>query len=406
MKEDPKHIHISEYNYPLSDERIAKFPLAVRDQSKLLVYRHGEVSEDVFTSLPDYLPKGSLMVFNNTKVIQARLHFHKDTGALIEVFCLEPVRPHDYALMFQQTGRCSWLCLVGNLKKWKSGSLSRPVEIGGRSIPLKVTRGENRGTSHWIDFEWDDEQTTWAEILEAVGELPIPPYLNRESEEIDNTRYQTVYSKFEGSVAAPTAGLHFTPELIEGMKARGFGFEEVTLHVGAGTFLPVKDEDAAKHPMHTEHFEVRRATVVALLAKLGAVTAVGTTSVRTLESLPALAWRIHTGVPIDGPGPVGQWELYDIPADYTGRDALEELLAYMDAKGLDRIKAATQIMIAPLGYEFRIVRNIITNFHQPKSTLLLLVSAFAGEDWRRIYDYALSHDFRFLSYGDSSVLMR
>ena len=231
-------------------------------------------------------------------------------------------------------------------------------------------------------------------------------YLNRESELIDYTRYQTVYSKFEGSVAAPTAGLHFTPELIEGMKARGFGFEEVTLHVGAGTFLPVKDEDAAKHPMHTEHFEVRRATVVALLAKLGAVTAVGTTSVRTLESLPALAWRIHTGVPIDGPGPVGQWELYDIPADYTGRDALEELLAYMDAKGLDRIKAATQIMIAPLGYEFRIVRNIITNFHQPKSTLLLLVSAFAGEDWRRIYDYALSHDFRFLSYGDSSVLMR
>lgn len=190
------------------------------------------------------------------------------------------------------------------------------------------------------------------------------------------------------------------------MKARGFGFEEVTLHVGAGTFLPVKDEDAAKHPMHTEHFEVRRATIVALLAKPGAVTAVGTTSVRTLESLPALAWRIHTGVPIDGPGPVGQWELYDIPADYTGRDALEELLAYMDAKGLDRIKAATQIMIAPLGYEFRIVRNIITNFHQPKSTLLLLVSAFAGEDWRRIYDYALSHDFRFLSYGDSSVLMR
>ena len=243
-------------------------------------------------------------------------------------------------------------------------------------------------------------------LLEHLGRIPIPPYLNRESEQIDYTRYQTVYSKFEGSVAAPTAGLHFTPELIEGMKARGFGFEEVTLHVGAGTFLPVKDEDAAKHPMHTEHFEVRRATVVALLAKLGAVTAVGTTSVRTLESLPALAWRIHTGVPIDGPGPVGQWELYDIPADYTGRDALEELLAYMDAKGLDRIKAATQIMIAPLGYEFRIVRNIITNFHQPKSTLLLLVSAFAGEDWRRIYDYALSHDFRFLSYGDSSVLMR
>lgn len=278
-------------------------------------------------------------------------------------------------------------------------------EHEGRPEHLRAWIAENRGREHTVRFEWSAAMT-FGQLLEHLGRIPIPPYLNRESEQIDYTRYQTVYSKFEGSVAAPTAGLHFTPELIEGMKARGFGFEEVTLHVGAGTFLPVKDEDAAKHPMHTEHFEVRRATVVALLAKLGAVTAVGTTSVRTLESLPALAWRIHTGVPIDGPGPVGQWELYDIPADYTGRDALEELLAYMDAKGLDRIKAATQIMIAPLGYEFRIVRNIITNFHQPKSTLLLLVSAFAGEDWRRIYDYALSHDFRFLSYGDSSVLMR
>ena len=404
--EETKHIQIKDFNYELPEERIAKFPLPERDQSKLLVYRHGTVGEDTFTSLPDYLPQGALMVFNNTKVIQARLHFHKDTGALIEVFCLEPVRPHDYALMFQQTGRCSWLCLVGNLKKWKSGSLSRPVEIGGRSITLKATRGENRGTSHWIDFEWDDEQTTWAEILEAVGELPIPPYLNRESEEIDNTRYQTVYSKFEGSVAAPTAGLHFTPELIEGMTARGFGFEEVTLHVGAGTFLPVKDDDAAKHPMHTEHFEVRRATVARLLEKWGHITAVGTTSVRTLESLPALAWRIRTAGTPDAGWVIGQWELYDVPAGYSGRDALEELLAWMDANGLDRLKAATQIMITPLGYEFRIVHNIVTNFHQPKSTLLLLVSAFVGDGWRQIYDYALGHDFRFLSYGDSSVLMR
>ena len=404
--EETKHIHIKDFNYELPEERIAKFPLTERDQSKLLVYRHGTVGEDTFTSLPDYLPQGALMVFNNTKVIQARLHFHKDTGALIEVFCLEPVRPHDYALMFQQTGRCSWLCLVGNLKKWKSGSLSRPVEIGGRSITLKATRGENRGTSHWIDFEWDDEQTTWAEILEAVGELPIPPYLNRESEEIDNTRYQTVYSKFEGSVAAPTAGLHFTPKLIGEMKVRGFAFEEVTLHVGAGTFLPVKDEDAARHPMHTEHFEVRRATVVRLLEKWGHITAVGTTSVRTLESLAALAWRIRTTGTPDAGRVVGQWELYDIPAEFSGREALQELSGDMDANGVERLKAATQIMITPLGYEFRIVRNIVTNFHQPKSTLLLLVSAFAGDDWHRIYDYALGHDFRFLSYGDSSVLMR
>ena len=251
--EETKHIQIKDYNYELPDERIAKFPLPERDQSKLLVYRHGTVGEDTFTSLPDYLPQGALMVFNNTKVIQARLHFHKDTGALIEVFCLEPVRPHDYALMFQQTGRCSWLCLVGNLKKWKSGCLSRPVEIGGRSITLKATRGENRGTSHWIDFEWDDEQTTWAEILEAVGELPIPPYLNRETQESDKTTYQTVYSKIKGSVAAPTAGLHFTERVLADLDAHGIDREEVTLHVGAGTFKPVKSEEIAGHEMHTEY---------------------------------------------------------------------------------------------------------------------------------------------------------
>ena len=254
-------------------------------------------------------------------------------------------------------------------------------------------------------FEWS-VPLTFGQLLEHLGRIPIPPYLNRESQEIDNTRYQTVYSRFEGSVAAPTAGLHFTPELIDAMKTRGFGFEEVTLHVGAGTFLPVKEEDAARHPMHTEHFEVRRDTVAQLLEKLGHVTAVGTTSVRTLESLAALAWRIRTAGTPDAGRVVGQWELYDIPHDYSGRDALSELLAYMDARGLDRLKAATQIMITPLGYEFRIVSRIITNFHQPSSTLLLLVAAYVGDDWRRIYDYALDHDFRFLSYGDSSLLMR
>ena len=404
--EETKHIQIKDFNYELTEERIAKFPLPERDQSKLLVYRHGTVGEDTFTSLPDYLPQGALMVFNNTKVIQALLHFHKDTGALIEVFCLEPVRPHDYALMFQQTGRCSWLCLVGNLKKWKSGSLSRPVEIGGRSITLKVTRGENRGTSHWIDIEWDDGQPTWAEILEAVGELPIPPYLIRETQESDKTTYQTVYSKIKGSVAAPTAGLHFTERVLADLDAHGIDREEVTLHVGAGTFLPVKDEDAAKHPMHTEHFEVRRATVARLLERWGHITAVGTTSVRTLESLAALAWRIRTAGTPDAGRVVGQWELYDIPAEFSGREALQELSGYMEREGLDRLKASTQIMITPLDYEFRIVHNIVTNFHQPKSTLLLLVSAFVGDGWRRIYDYALGHGFRFLSYGDSSVLLR
>ena len=367
-----RHIDINRFDYDLPDGRIAKFPLAERSSSKLLVYRGGEISEAHFADMGDVLPAGQLLVFNNTKVIRARIIMHKPSGARIEVFCLEPHDPADYERAFAVTGTCQWSCIVGNLKKWKEGYVEINFEHEGRPEHLRAWIAENRGREHTVRFEWSAAMT-FGQLLEYLGRIPIPPYLNRESELIDYTRYQTVYSKFEGSVAAPTAGLHFTPELIEGMKARGFGFEEVTLHVGAGTFLPVKDEDAAKHPMHTEHFE---------------------------------AWRIHTGVPIDGPGPVGQWELYDIPADYTGRDALEELLAYMDARGLDRIKAATQIMIAPLGYEFRIVRNIITNFHQPKSTLLLLVSAFAGEDWRRIYDYALSHDFRFLSYGDSSVLMR
>ena len=256
-----------------------------------------------------------------------------------------------------------------------------------------------------VRFEWS-APLTFGQLLECLGRIPIPPYLNRESEEIDNTRYQTVYSKFEGSVAAPTAGLHFTPELIGEMEQRGFGFEEVTLHVGAGTFLPVKEEDAARHPMHTEHFEVRRSTVARLLEKWGHITAVGTTSVRTLESLTALAWRIRTAGTPDAGRVIGQWELYDVPHEFSGRDALAELLAYMDEQGLDRLKAATQIMITPLGYEFRIVSRIVTNFHQPSSTLLLLVAAYVGDDWRRIYDYALAHDFRFLSYGDSSLLMR
>lgn len=314
--EETKHIHIKDFNYELPEERIAKFPLTERDQSKLLVYRHGTVGEDTFTSLPDYLPQGALMVFNNTKVIQARLHFHKDTGALIEVFCLEPVRPHDYALMFQQTGRCSWLCLVGNLKKWKSGSLSRPVEIGGRSITLKATRGENRGTSHWIDFEWDDEQTTWAEILEAVGELPIPPYLNRETQESDKTTYQTVYSKIKGSVAAPTAGLHFTERVLADLDAHGIDREEVTLHVGAGTFKPVKSEEIAGHEMHTEYICVHRSTIEKLLAHGGACIAVGTTSVRTLESL------YYIGVALDGNPDASEEELHVpqwMPYEYAAR---------------------------------------------------------------------------------------
>ena len=399
-----KSINISDYDYPLPDERIAKFPLEERSSSKLLIYNRGEISHRRFTDLGDVLPEGSLLVFNNTKVVRARLVMHKESGARIEVFCLEPHTPADYEHAFAVKGSAEWSCIVGNLKKWKSGEVAIHFDHDGKAHSLRATITERGTREHIVRFEWDADMT-FGELLEYLGRIPIPPYLNRESEEIDNTRYQTVYSKFEGSVAAPTAGLHFTPELIAQMQNRGFGFEEVTLHVGAGTFLPVKEEDATRHPMHTEHFEIRRATIERLLANYGRITAVGTTSVRTLESLTALAWRIHRGEEPAGEV-VGQWELYDIPAEYTGEQALRELLAYMEREGLDRLKAATQIMITPLGYEYRIVRNIITNFHQPKSTLLLLVSAYVGEDWHRIYDYALANDFRFLSYGDSSLLMK
>ena len=400
-----RHIAINDFDYPLPDERIAKFPLAERSASKLLVYRGGEISERRFADIGDVLPAGQLIVFNNTKVIRARIIMHKPSGARIEVFCLEPHAPADYERAFAVTGTCEWSCIVGNRKKWKEGYVEINFDYEGAAVWLRAWIVEERGRECTVRFEWSAPMT-FGQLLEHLGRIPIPPYLNRDSEEIDYTRYQTVYSKFEGSVAAPTAGLHFTPELLESLRGRGFDFAEVTLHVGAGTFLPVKDEDAAQHPMHTEHFEIRRDTVRQLLAKWGAVTAVGTTSVRTLESLAALAWRIHaTGSP-DAGRVIGQWELYDIPADYTGRTALGELLGWMEREGEERFKAATQIMITPLGYTFRIVRNIITNFHQPKSTLLLLVSAYVGDDWRRIYDYALGHDFRFLSYGDSSLLMR
>ena len=399
-----RYININDYDYPLPDERIAKFPLEERDSSKLLIYRGGEISQRHFSDIADVLPEGSLLIFNNTKVVRARLVMHKPSGARVEVFCLEPHLPADYEHAFAVKGECEWSCIVGNLKKWKEGAVEIPFDYEGEHYTLQAYIAERGTREHIVRFEWKAPMT-FGELLEYLGRIPIPPYLNRESEEIDNTRYQTVYSRFEGSVAAPTAGLHFTQPLIERMKTRGFDFAEVTLHVGAGTFLPVKDEDATKHAMHTEHFDITLATLLKLRENYGKIVAVGTTSVRTLESLTALAWRIKCGRNYDD-GVVGQWELYDIPAEFSGEEALSILILYMEQNGLERLRAATEIMITPLGYNYRIVRNIVTNFHQPKSTLLLLVSAYVGEDWHRIYDYALSHDFRFLSYGDSSLLMR
>ena len=402
---DTKHIKISEFNYPLPDERIAKFPLSNRDESKLLVYRQGEVTEDRFTSLPSYLEPGEMMVFNNTKVIQARLHFRKETGALIEVFCLEPIQPNDYVLSFQQTQKCSWLCMVGNLKKWKEGTLKREVEVKGRTITLSATRGECRGTSHWIDFAWDDDTLTFADVLEAVGELPIPPYLNRETQESDKQTYQTVYSKIKGSVAAPTAGLHFTERVLKSLDEHGIDREELTLHVGAGTFKPVKSEEIEGHEMHTEYISVNRRTIEKLIAHEGKTIAVGTTSVRTLESLYYIGVLIHQNPEANQEElHVKQWMPYEPHPMLTPVESLQGILAYLDRHGMEALHTSTQIIIAP-GYEYKIVKKIVTNFHQPQSTLLLLVSAFVKGDWKKIYDYALGHDFRFLSYGDSSILI-
>ena len=402
---DTKHIRIKDFNYELPDDRIAKFPVTQRDHSKLLVYNHGNVSENMFYNIADYLPKGSLMVFNNTRVIQARIHFRKSTGALMEVFLLEPAKPTDYELMFQARGACSWLCMIGNLKKWKEGPLNRVINIKGRDVTLAAIRRHEQGTSHWVDFSWDDESVTFADILESVGELPIPPYLNRETQESDKVTYQTVYSKIKGSVAAPTAGLHFTDEVLRSIDEHGIEREELTLHVGAGTFKPVKSDEISGHDMHTEYICVQRKTLLKLIEHDACAIAVGTTSVRTLESLYYIGVRLA-----DNPDAteeqlhIDQWEPYDTKPGLAPVDAIRNIVDYLDRNGLSSLHGSTQIIIAP-GYDYKIVKMLVTNFHQPQSTLLLLVSAFVNGDWRKIYEYALSHDFRFLSYGDSSLLI-
>ena len=447
-----EEILIEEYNYPLPDERIAKYPLTERDQSKLLVYRDGKVSEDCFCHVGEYLPANSLLIYNNTRVIQARLVFHKTTlnhsepvytnlnnstqplGARIEIFCLEPLEPHDYQLSLGATDGCTWKCMIGNAKKWKTGALSLPVLLpSGDTITLFAEKGEQTGNTFAVRFWWNTPASlsspltshlspltsnlSFAEILDAVGELPIPPYLNRKTEESDKTTYQTVYSRIKGSVAAPTAGLHFTDNVLNGLRQKGIQTAEVTLHVGAGTFQPVKVADANQHTMHTEIIAVPRQAIQQIIANLGHIVAVGTTSMRTLESLYFLGEQLlhHSTQPLHHSTPlyttatqplsVAQFAPYEQEHTLSTREALQAIVAYLDATGQDVLHAETQIMIKP-GYTFRVVDQLITNFHQPKSTLLLLVSAFVGGDWHTIYDYALSHDFRFLSYGDSSILYK
>ncbi len=400
METQPRQIKISDYTYDLPEERIAKFPLDQRDASKLLIFRQGEIYHRVFRELPQEMDD-TLMVVNNTRVIYARLIFQKQTGANIEIFCLSPVNPSEYNKAFQAKGNSVWACMIGNRRKWKQGDLVKEFEYQGQTYQIKAQYIGQRpeDNTHLVCFEWDDS-LTFSEVLDNIGLVPIPPYLNREARPEDRQHYQTVYSRLEGSVAAPTAGLHFTPAVIKELKDKGIDWAEVTLHVGAGTFRPVKTETIGQHPMHTEYFTVEKADLEKIRNNLGRITAVGTTTMRTLESLYWLGLEMMHG---KGDRFISQWMPYDVKATEPAEKVFDFLLEWLEKKQQDRIEGWTQIIIVP-GYRFRVVKNLITNFHQPQSTLLLLVAAFVGDDWRRIYDYALKNGFRFLSYGDSSLL--
>lgn len=401
-----RNIHISDYNYDLPDERIAKHPLAEREQCKLLHYNGTEIADRHFYDVPALLPAGATLIYNNTRVINARLRFAKTTGSVIEIFCLEPVAPVDYELIFQTTDSCTWLCLVGNSKRWKQGALEQLVTIDGQEITLRALRGERRGNSFEIRFEWDGG-ATFASVLDAIGEIPIPPYLNRGTEESDSSDYQTVYSHINGSVAAPTAGLHFTDALLAECDERGIKRRELTLHVGAGTFQPVKSENIGEHEMHHEFIAVKRALIEELIAIDGPVVAVGTTSVRTLESLYYVGQILEYNPDADGDDlTVKQWMPYTTPCEISIKKALQNIVDYLNRTGSNVYMGSTQLMIAP-GFQYRIVNGIITNFHQPQSTLLLLVAAFVGEDkWKALYDHALAGGYRFLSYGDGCLFLK
>ena len=400
------NISIEDFNYDLPDQQIAKYPLEKRDQSKLLVWKNGDITDELFTNLPGVLPAQSLLVFNNTKVIKARLLFLKETGARIEIFVLDPVEPADYARNFQQTHSCKWKCIVGNLKKWKQEKLHLTVTIRDTELHLFAEKTGVYGNSLIVEFSWDNQNFTFSEVLEAAGNIPIPPYLHRESEIIDVSRYQTVYSKIKGSVAAPTAGLHFTDNIFSALMKKGIDVAELTLHVGAGTFQPVKEEKIGNHQMHTEHIQVERSFIEKITNCKTKIIAVGTTSIRTLESMYWMGAKVNSN-PKTEPEKlkIAQWEPYLMNTILSREQAFSSLLNYMDKNNLEQIDSSTQVIILP-GYSFRVIDGMITNFHQPKSTLLLLISAYLGNDWREIYDHALKNKYRFLSYGDSNLYMK
>jgi S-adenosylmethionine:tRNA ribosyltransferase-isomerase len=401
-----QRISTSDFAYDLPDERIAKYPLAERDQSKLLVWKNGTIQDEQFRNLANFLPANSLLVFNNTKVIRARMHFLKETGAKIEIFCLDPVDPVDYQLAFQTTESCVWKCMIGNQKKWKGEKLRKVIWIDETEIELCAEQID-QGNKNRIQFSWNNSDFEFSRIIEHAGSLPIPPYLNRETEQSDLERYQTVYSKIKGSVAAPTAGLHFTEKVFSHLEADGHELAELTLHVGAGTFQPVKSETISGHEMHSEHLYISRDFLNKLINHSGKKIAVGTTSVRTLESLYWLGIQVMQNPEINiGKLKVSQWEAYlESEVNIQAKEALQALINFLDKHQTDYLSASTQIIIAP-GYQFRIVDGLITNFHQPQSTLLLLISAYLGDDWRKIYEHALANNYRFLSYGDSNLYLK
>jgi S-adenosylmethionine:tRNA ribosyltransferase-isomerase len=400
------NLNVQALDYPLPEERIARYPLPRRDQSKLLVWRNGNICDSEFRSLADFLPAKSLLIFNNTKVIRARLMFQKTTGAQIEIFCLDPVEPADYQLAFQQTSQCVWNCMVGNLKKWKNEILEKEVTVNGQVIQFRAVKGLLRDTTVQVHFSWNNRGTDFASLIEAAGILPIPPYLHRETETADLERYQTIYSKIKGSVAAPTAGLHFTDGVFQSLKEKEIERDEVTLHVGAGTFRPVKTNTIVDHEMHSEQIHVSRTLIEKLLKNRERLIAVGTTSIRTLESLYWMGIKLlrEPSLPLEKLH-TEQWAPYKEASDISKEEALEAILRAMNKQNSAAISASTQIIIVP-GYRFRLIDGMITNFHQPQSTLLLLISAYLGDEWKRIYKHALDHNYRFLSYGDSNLYLR
>ncbi len=398
-------LDISDYTYTLPQERIAKFPLPKRDDSKLLIYNKGEISRDQFSSVWKYINSNTLLVFNNSKVIQARIRFYKESGAKIEVFCLEPTDPAEIQLAFQETGRVTWRCLVGNLKKWKSASLSKKVTCKSKEIILNATRIETSSAGTIIQFSWNNQELTFSEVLECAGEMPIPPYLKREPESIDRKRYQTIYSLNEGSVAAPTAGLHFSNEVIRQFKRKGIDSVDLTLHVGIGTFRPILSDSLVQHEMHNEHFAISLESLQKIRDNAPHIVAVGTTTVRTLESIYLLGIKLHLNADkTEKELRVNQWDGLNNETDIPPKEALKCLENYMLKKKIDNLHCTTQLMIIP-GYRIRMTEAMITNFHMPRSSLILLVAGYIGNDWQRVYRYALENDFRFLSYGDSSLLI-